>query len=327
MKVQIADQRELSPTRLRSVWGAALHDLDDEAYRRVFTDQDQPVYAHRAGQRPREASSPNEAQTHQEAKQAASPLQSQITHQAATDPQTQSNNALPDTPPAAYIIRQPDPAKPEWFEWILFGDAIEFDQTLLRAWDIASGMGLGRMRHRFSLLSMAAILPNYTMTEQAVNWTLDRCVDPDLIDDFLHRPCQLRFPDTIRLMRRLPGQPKPSLIREPDFPDLVVGLCRRINLLLPAARRPSWEPIAAQCLDLARQTPATPWKGTTRTLHRYSARQQQEISLRGVAGTIQLPEGPGPLLPLICAGAWTHLGKAVTMGLGRMLIGPVEQSR
>jgi len=88
---------EATVPMLRGTWGAALHELDPDGYRRVFTGDDA------------EAGVPG------------------------------------------YVLRPapPDPDEFPAIEWILLGEAVSDDPTLLRAWDIASGMGLGKHRDRF----------------------------------------------------------------------------------------------------------------------------------------------------------------------------------
>jgi hypothetical protein len=45
--------------------------------------------------------------------------------------------------------------------------------------------------------------------------------------------------------------------------------------------------------------------------------------MQGVVGTLDLPDGPGPLSPLIAAAQWLHLGKGTVMGLGQLRIIPL----
>jgi len=49
---------------------------------------------------------------------------------------------------------------------------------------------------------------------------------------------------------------------------------------------------------------------------------QAEVEVRGVAGSISLPRGAGPLLPLLAALQWIHLGKSTVVGLGQLSIRP-----
>ena len=58
-------------------------------------------------------------------------------------------------------------------------------------------------------------------------------------------------------------------------------------------------------------------------LHRYSGRQRAELELRGVAGYLDLPYGPGEVWPQLAAAQWLHLGKGTVMGLGQLIVQPL----
>ena len=49
---------------------------------------------------------------------------------------------------------------------------------------------------------------------------------------------------------------------------------------------------------------------------RYSQRQQQEMQLGGLLGSVQLQGDLAPFAPLLHQGQWLHVGKNATMGLG-----------
>ena len=67
-------------------------------------------------------------------------------------------------------------------------------------------------------------------------------------------------------------------------------------------------------------SPSKPWQGRRLDLVRYSGSQKAEVELRGVAGSLALPVGPGPLSSLLAAAAWIHIGKGTVMGLGQIKI-------
>ncbi|MCL4217507.1 MAG: hypothetical protein KJ052_10960, partial [Candidatus Hydrogenedentes bacterium] len=61
-------------------------------------------------------------------------------------------------------------------DWICFGhEAIQYDEVLLRAWDIASGMGLGKRRERFHIVDRQLLGPDeHDTSRQRITrgWTL-----------------------------------------------------------------------------------------------------------------------------------------------------------
>jgi hypothetical protein len=73
-------------------------------------------------------------------------------------------------------------------------------------------------------------------------------------------------------------------------------------------------------LERARTLPAESWRGRRLDLVRYSGRQKAELEMRGVSGYLDLPEGPGPLWPLLAAAQWLHLGKGAVVGMGQLVV-------
>ena len=130
--------------------------------------------------------------------------------------------------------------------------------------------------------------------------------------------CRLDFPAPLRILQR--GR----LIQEPGPADLVVAALRRIQAFVGPdadtlrADRSAW-------LEAARSRNHTPWQGRRLDLVRYSGSQHREIELQGVVGSLDLPDGPGPLAPLLAASRWLHLGKGTVMGLGQLQVLPLPE--
>jgi len=255
---------------LRSVWGAALHDLDRDAYVAVFAPTEDPT-----GQ--------------------------------------PDHHGHPRVP--GYVLRPapPDPQFAPAVEWILIGSAVRFDSILRRAWDIASGMGLGRQRRRFHLRRIVHLGPDGRPWSMPV-WPLSRAAWPDGMAP--SAPCRLTFPAPLRLRRH--GR----LIHRPTLTDLVDAALGRVRAFLPEDQHAAWDTIACEALDQARSIPAGPWQGRRLDFHRYSATQRAELDLWAVAGSLEMPAGPGPLEPLLAAAQWLHLGKSTVMGLGQLVVKP-----
>jgi len=233
---------------------------------------------------------------------------------AVFDP-AESNGAQPP----GYLLRPapPDPHFAPAMEWFIFGSAIRYDSTLLRAWDIASGMGLGPARQRFFLRSTVVLDPAGKPSSERTPWPLSRAVWP-LAGDPARASCRLVFPAPLRIRYR--GR----LVTEPQLPDITAAAIRRIGAFLEEECRSQWQEIGRQAIQIAREIPSGPWQGSRLDLQRYSARQRRQLELFGVSGYFTLPEGPGPLWPLLAAAAWLHVGKGTVMGLGQMLIEPGE---
>jgi hypothetical protein len=130
---------------------------------------------------------------------------------------------------------------------------------------------------------------------------------------------RLEFRAPLRLIygKRLVVRPTPA--------DLVVAMLRRIQALAPEDARATrlWESRRGW-LELARSIPSLPWEGRRLDLVRFSGSQQAELELRGVSGSLTLPDGPGPLSSLLKAATWLHLGKGSVMGMGQVRILPLD---
>jgi len=245
---------------LRGVWGAALHDLDQETWIRVFRGGDGPL------QTPR------------------------------------------------YVIRpaSPDPGDAPALDWLLLGEASADDSVLLRAWHEAAARGLGPARRRFRIRRLRTYQPDGSLLDSPLahaSWTLAHAAWPLSPAE----PCSLRFAAPLRLLRRK------RLISEPTLTDVVVATIRRLRALLPEELRSELARLRQHVLGLSRTT-ASSWTGHRLDLRRWSGRQHAELQLRGVAGELTLPDGAGPLAPLLAAAQWLHVGKGTTVGLGQFTV-------
>jgi hypothetical protein len=217
-----------------------------------------------------------------------------------------------------YVMR-PVPARPGQsgaaLEFLLFGSACDDAKALMRAWDRASGLGLGPKRAPFRIARAVPLGPEGDLAEHT-RWSLS-AVPWITAGTGPQDPCRLLFPDPLRM---LSGK---RLVILPDLPSLVRAALRRLSSLYGTEARRAWE-LEPAILEEAVRRPATPWKGRQMALVRYSGSQERELELRGVIGSLTLPEGLGPLWPLLAAATWTHLGKGTVFGLGRMILQPAD---
>lgn len=218
-----------------------------------------------------------------------------------------------------YILRPapPDPDTAPAVEWISLGSALACDSILMDAWKMATQMGLGANRHPFDIRSVVALHPENDgrpgqTSAYVPAWTLDKDVSAMALKE--NTPCTLIFNAPLRLIR------KGRIVSKPALRDIVIGGLRRLRALAPESVQSDVNKIWGPSLDIAEQTKARPWRGQRLDLIRWSARQQTEVELRGVAGSITLPDGPGPLLPLFAALQWIHVGKGATIGLGQLIM-------
>ncbi|WP_287999051.1 CRISPR system precrRNA processing endoribonuclease RAMP protein Cas6 [Acidiphilium sp.] len=205
-------------------------------------------------------------------------------------------------------------ADPPALEWIVFGNALDDEAVMRRAWARAATMGLGPERRPFSIRRTEYLHPDGTAISAPTSWRADQALWPLSPG----QPCHLVFPAPLRLLK------KKRLVTAPTLLDLIEHALRRLAALA-GPEGAALKTLTAPALGAAEAIRAAPWDGRPLDLVRYSGAQKQEVELHGVTGTITLPHGPGPLWPLLAALAWTHLGKGTVFGLGQMLIIPMTR--
>ncbi len=206
-----------------------------------------------------------------------------------------------------YILRPapPDPATAPAIEWILLGVEEHLEDVLWRAWDVAAGMGLGPQRVPFRIrarLPLGADCWNLA----AADWPLPGCPATT--------PCRLHFPTSVRLLRR------GHLLTAPNAEDLAKAAVRRIAGLAGITGGADYSYLIQAVSQQAAGLEAALWRGQRLDFVRWSASQQRELNMHGVAGDLSLPTGLGPLWPLFAAACWTHIGKGTIFGLGQLHI-------
>lgn len=215
------------------------------------------------------------------------------------------------------------------FETVDWGPARGCESLLLAAWEVAAHRGLGaadrRGRRRpFHVSRIVNLNPWSGVDPDAVTPSADPVHSP------ASAPCRITFPSMLRLNRR-------GMITEPTWPDLALAACRRLegcakadetrdparsegSTPAPAALGesfPGWRELEKTALDRARATPATAWQGEPAGFRRYSGSQRRVIEIWGVRGSLELPEGPGGLAPLLDVMRVLGIGKETVFGEGR----------
>jgi len=209
-------------------------------------------------------------------------------------------------------------------DWVLMGGAAEEDApSLRRAWDMAAGLGLGPVgregRQPFVLRGAHGLDPAGEPDTGGVGcWRLSEAVWP-LAGDPETTPCALVFDDPVRLVYQR------RLVLRPTLRDISLRVFERLLGLAPdaeraAAWRGEWKEAVLAAAAEARAG-RDEWEPVN--LLRYSGRQASDVELNGVAGALELPEGPGPVWPLLSAAQWIHAGKGTVVGMGRLRVAPL----
>lgn len=211
-----------------------------------------------------------------------------------------------------YVIR-PAPSDPSFapaVDWILIGEAGRFEGSLVRAWDVASGMGLGADRVPFAIKEVRSLDANAAMISADQRWTLREAAEalrPKISGDAAIR---LKFSAPLRILRR------GKLMERPTFTDIAVASLRRLASL--ACGEGFDRMLSASVIAAANRTESMTWQGNRADFVRWSGSQQREMDLHGVTGSLDLQRGAGSLWPLLAAGKWIHVGKGTVFGLGQL---------
>ena len=221
-----------------------------------------------------------------------------------------------------YLMRPapPDPETAPAIDWILFIGDPDLEPVLMRAWDVACGMGLGADREPFGVRRMLPIGPVIGQDgDPSAVWSLSRATWP-LGGAPASTPCRLSFDAPLRLIGR--GR----LLREPGLTDIAAAALRRISALADCASGEGYRDLSYAVRAEADARPAGPWRGERRDFVRWSGAQRREIDLHGVAGGLDLPQGFGGIWPLMAAARWTHIGKGAVFGLGQPRIERLDRT-
>ena len=211
-----------------------------------------------------------------------------------------------------YLIR-PSPADPAFapaLDWILIGAARQFERALWHAWTVAAEAGIGPRRMPFGIRQALWLDSRSATTREEQRWPLREAADTMRQNASMTGTIRLRFRAPLRLLRQ--GR----LIERPTFTDIALSMSRRLVALDGTMESAEARALLDAVLVSAAQVPRGAWEGSQSDFVRWSGSQNREIEMHGVAGSLDLPEGPGALWPLLAAGQWLHVGKGSVFGLG-----------
>lgn len=107
-----------------------------------------------------------------------------------------------------------------------------------------------------------------------------------------------------------------QIARRPDVPGFVAALARRVFLLRYFHEQHEDKELASWYMPVADLTRVIHADLRWEDMSRMSTRQQREVPLGGLMGTLECEGDVGYLEPLLRAGEYAHVGKNATFGLG-----------
>ena len=197
------------------------------------------------------------------------------------------------------------------FGLVLIGKALGLLPTVLQAWQRALRTGLGPQHTSCTLLEVIdenGLQRLSDKREQLSNLNLS--IPPTPV---LGEHATLHFHTPLRLQ----VQGKPVRAAQLTARDVFVVLARRTQLLCDvhlgaAAPQLDFAALSTQAAAINLQGEGLRWFDWGR----YSQRQQQEMQLGGLLGSVHLQGDLAPFAQLLHQGQWLHVGKNATMGLG-----------
>ena len=201
---------------------------------------------------------------------------------------------------------------------VVFGHGQRFFPYLVHALNTAGNDGLGGRRQVLQLETVEQLFPASAPQPVYREGQLDVLSPPAM-------PAIPPMPGRIRLLIHTPLRIKQDSKNVNGahfhFAPFFGSLLRRISMLTYFHTD---TPLTTDFAALMRQAGTVEFADKKLRWHdwtRYSSRQQTEMQLGGVLGSLELdPEGLEDFWPYLWLGQWVHAGKATSMGLGRYTI-------
>ena len=197
------------------------------------------------------------------------------------------------------------------FGLVLIGKAIGLLPTVLQAWQRALRTGLGPERTPCTLVDI--------YDENGIQRLPDKREQLSTLNAALPPTPALGSQATLHFCTplRLQVQGKPVRAGQLTARDLLIALARRSQLLCDvhlgtAAPQHDFAALSTQAAAITLQGEGLRWFDWGR----YSQRQQQEMQLGGLLGSVHLQGDLAPFAQLLHQGQWLHVGKNASFGLG-----------
>jgi hypothetical protein len=201
---------------------------------------------------------------------------------------------------------------------VVFGHGQRFFPYLVHALKTAGDDGLGGHRQVLQLETVEQLFPALAPKPVYRGGKLD-FLNPPAMPAIPPMPGRIRL--SIHTPLRIKQDRKNVGGAHFSFAPFFGNLLRRISMLTYFHTD---TPLATDFASLMHRAGTVEFVDTKLRWHdwtRYSSRQQTEMQLGGVLGSLELdPEGLEDFWPYLWLGQWVHAGKATSMGLGHYSI-------
>jgi len=219
--------------------------------------------------------------------------------------------------PHPFVLRLPESPSIDSnysLDLILFGHGQRFFPYLIHALQTAGREGIGGKRQIFELLHIDE-LDTQGHSQRIYQDGALLSQKPAMSPSIPEMPARVKL--TFHTPLRIKHDQKNVTPNDFSFAALFSALLRRISMIsyfhTDTPLDTDFAGLSAQAKQVSVNDKQLHWYDWTR----YSSRQQTEMNLGGLVGSITLDtDGLDVFWPYLWLGQWTHVGKATSMGLG-----------
>ncbi|MGZ8237419.1 MAG: CRISPR system precrRNA processing endoribonuclease RAMP protein Cas6 [Methylobacter sp.] len=203
-------------------------------------------------------------------------------------------------------------------QMVIFGHGQRFFPYIVHSLKIAGEDGLGGGRQAFQLESIDQLFPKADPHRIYLDGKLG-VLTPPTTSVIPEMPARIRI--SIHTPMRIKQDSKNIRGDHFNFAAFFGSLLRRISMLTYFHTNTPLETEFASLMHKAKTIEFADKKLRWYDWTRYSSRQQTEMQLGGVIGTLELElKGLEAFWPYLWLGQWVHAGKATSMGMGHYSI-------
>lgn len=226
--------------------------------------------------------------------------------------------------PFVFRFASASPAEAFSLDINLFGHGQRFFPYIVHAMQMAGQNGIGGKRQLFRLKSVDAVdfqNQRVTVYQNAKLQNQPSAQIPPLPE--MPKKINLNFHSPVRIKQNS----KNIIADHFNFGSLFSALLRRISMICYFHTDTPLETNYAELASAAREVQFDEQNLRWYDWTRYSSRQQTEMQMGGLLGTVSLDmKDLDDFWPYLWLGQWTHVGKGTSMGMGAYTIEPASLS-
>ena len=202
------------------------------------------------------------------------------------------------------------------FGLVLIGKGIEYLPYFVYAFEELGNMGIGKRKGKYSLKQVTcgteAVYDGVARTMKTAGVSIPAAMTPEYAGDSL----SLRFITPTRIVRN------EKLVDTPTFQDIFRTLLRRLSMLSYFHCGQELQADYKGLIELSGSIKAIASSLKWHDWERYSARQDERMSLGGFVGNVSFSGDLAEFMPYLAKGELVHVGKGTGFGLGRYELNP-----